>query len=113
MQTAYTVTDNIDKRIEIDKCGFGVLRKGKESECEGITIGSGDVIGEIEGDDYKHLDIMVRSGICQEQMKRSVKTKILSRCQIKLNATVETKCRKKYSKLLISELSQQSDMELE
>ena len=47
MQTAYTVTDNIDKRIGIDKSGFGVLRKGKESECEGITIGSGDVIGEL------------------------------------------------------------------
>ena len=50
------------------------MLRGKESECEGITIGSGEVIGKIDDDGYKYLDIMERSDICQEQMKRSVKT---------------------------------------
>ena len=42
------------------------MHRGKESECEGITVGSGDVIGEIHGDSYKYLSIMERSDICQE-----------------------------------------------
>ena len=50
------------------------MRRDKESECKGITIGSGVVIGEIDYDDYKYLNIMGRSDLCQEQMKRSFKT---------------------------------------
>ena len=45
MQTVYTVTD--------DKCGVLAMRKSKKSECEGITIGSGEVVGKIDDDGYK------------------------------------------------------------
>ena len=61
----YNVTDDIDMGFRIDKCGLA-MHRGKESECEGITVGSGDVIGEIHGDSYKYLSIMERSDICQE-----------------------------------------------
>ena len=90
IQTVYTVTDNIGIRFEIDKCGVLEIRRGKESECEGVTTGSGEVISEIDGDGYKYLGIIERSDICQEQMKRSVRTEYLKRdrsaLKSKLNA---------------------------
>ena len=51
------------------------MRRDKESECEGITIGNEEVIGKIDDDGCKYLDIMERTDICQERMKGSVKTK--------------------------------------
>ena len=90
IQTAYTVTHNIGMRFAIDKRGVLAVRRGKESECEGITIGSREVIGETGGDSYKYLGIMERSYVCQEQMKRSVKTeyfrRVRSALKSKLNA---------------------------
>ena len=90
IQTVYTITDDIGTRFAIDKCGVLAMRRGKESECEGITIGSGEVIDEIYDDGYKYLDIMERSYIFHEEMKKSVKTKyfkrIRSALKSKLNA---------------------------
>ena len=54
IQTVYAVTHGIGMRFEIDKCGVLAMRRGKETECEGITIGSGEVIGEIDDDGYKY-----------------------------------------------------------
>ena len=61
IQTMYTITDDIGTRFGIGKCGVLAMCRGKESECEVITIGSGEVIGEIDDDGYKYLDIMERS----------------------------------------------------
>ena len=69
IQTVYIVTHDIGMRSGIDKCGILAMRRGKESECEGITIGSREVIGEIDDDGYKYLDIMGRSDFCQEVSK--------------------------------------------
>ena len=63
IQTVYTVTDDIGTRFKIGKCGVLSIRRGKESECEGITIGSGEVISEIHGDAYKYLGMKERSNI--------------------------------------------------
>ena len=41
VQTVYTVTSDIGMRFGIDKCGNLAMRRGKESECEGIAIESG------------------------------------------------------------------------
>ena len=38
------------------------------------------VIDGIDGDGYKYLDIMENSDICQEQIKRSVKTEFFKTC---------------------------------
>ena len=62
-------------RYGIDKCWVLAMPRGKESECEGITIGSEEVIGKIDDDGCKYLDIMERTDSCQERMKGSVKTK--------------------------------------
>ena len=77
-------------RFGIDKCEVLAMRRGKESECEGITIGSEEETGEIDDNGYKYLSIIERSGICREQMKRSVKTeyfrRVRSAVKSKLNA---------------------------
>ena len=78
-QTVYTVTHGIGMRVGIDKYGVLAMHRGKESECEEIIIGSGEVIGKIDDDGYKYLGIMERSGICQKQMKISVKTEYYRR----------------------------------
>ena len=66
------------------------IRMGKESECEVIAIGSGEVRGETDDDGYKHLGLMERSDIFQKQMERSVKTeyfkRVRSALKSKLNA---------------------------
>ena len=62
------------------------MRRGKGFECEGITIGSGKVISKIDDDGYKYLWIIGRSDICQEQMKRSVKTEYFKRVRSALKS---------------------------
>ena len=47
MQTVYTVTHDISMTFGIDKCGVLAMGRGKEPGCEGIKIGSGEVIGKI------------------------------------------------------------------
>ena len=77
-------------RFTIDKRGVLAMHRGKEPACEGITIGSGEVIGEIEDDGYKYLAIMERGDIYQKQMKKSVTTEyfkhVRSALKSKLNA---------------------------
>lgn len=34
------------------------MPKGNESECEGITIGSGEVLGKIDDGGYNYLGII-------------------------------------------------------
>ena len=58
IQTVYIVTDDVGMIFGIDKCGVLAMRRGKESECEGITVGRGEVISEINCDTYKYLGIM-------------------------------------------------------
>ena len=59
--------------------GVFTVRRIKESQCGGIAIESGEVIGKIDNDGYKYLGIMERSDIYLEQMKRSVKTEYFKR----------------------------------
>ena len=70
----------MDMRFGIDKCGVLAMRRGKESECEGITIGSEEETGEIDDNGHKYLSII----------KRSVKTeyfrRVRSAVKSKLNA---------------------------
>ena len=63
IKTVHPVRDDIIMRFEIDKCGVLVMRSGKESECKGITIGSGEVMDKIDDDCYKSLGIIERSDI--------------------------------------------------
>ena len=86
IQTVHPVTDDIIMRFEIDKCGVLVMRRGKESECKGITIGSGEVMDKIDDDCYKSLGIMKRSDIFEEQMKRRVKTEYFKRVRSALKS---------------------------
>ena len=73
-------------RFEIDKCGVLVMRRGKESECKGITIGCEEVMYKIDDDCYKSLGIMKRSDIFEEQMKRRVKTEYFKRVRSALKS---------------------------
>ena len=51
-QNTYTVTDDIGMRFGMNKCGVLAIRRSKQSECEIITIGSGEVIDEIDDNNY-------------------------------------------------------------
>ena len=66
IQAVYIVTDDIGMKFRIDKCEVLEMCRGKESKCEGITIGIWEVIGKIDDDGYKYL--MEISDIYQEQM---------------------------------------------
>ena len=90
IQTVHPVKDDLIMRFEIDKCRVLVMRRGKEFECKGITIGCEEVMYKIDDDCYKSLGIMKRSDIFEEQMKRRVKTeyfkRVRSALKSKLNA---------------------------
>ena len=90
IQTVYTVTDDIGMRFGIDKCGNLAMRTGKESECEGIAIESGEVICKIVDDGYKYLCIIEKSDVFQEQMKRSVKTEYFKRVRSDLKSKLNS-----------------------
>ena len=86
IQTIYTVADDIGIRFGIDKCGILAMRKGNESECEGITIGSGEVLGKIDDGGYNYLGIIEWSDICQEKKKMSVKIKCFITARLALKS---------------------------
>ena len=66
VQAVYTVRNDIGMRFGIDKCEVLAMRRGKESKCEGITIGSWEVISKIDDDGYKYF--IERNDVYQEQM---------------------------------------------
>ena len=66
------------------------MRRGKESECEEITIRSEEVLSQIDGDSHKYLGIMERSGICYEQMKRNVNTEYWKQFRLTLKSKLNT-----------------------
>ena len=52
MQTAHAATDDIGMIFGTDKCGGLAIRRSKQSKCERITIGSGEVIDKIDDNNY-------------------------------------------------------------
>ena len=77
IQNVYIVTNHIGMILGIQKCAVLAMGRGKESESDGITIGSEEVTSEIDDGGYKYFGIMERSDIYREKMARSIKTKYL------------------------------------
>ena len=92
LKTAHTVKNDIGMRFGIDKCGIMAIRRSKQSECESITTGSGEVIDEIDNNSYNIMmpNIMERSDVCLEEMKTNVNTEyfklVVSALKSKRNA---------------------------
>ena len=73
VRTTKLVTEDIGMAFGIDKCGVLVLKRGKESRCEGIDLGEGVTINEIEIEGYKYLGIIERGDIPKEMKERTEK----------------------------------------
>ena len=57
VKTTKLVTEDIGMSFGIDKCGVLALKRGKECRYEGIDLGEGVVINQIEIEGYKYLGI--------------------------------------------------------
>ena len=64
-------------RFGTDKCGILTMCRCKASKCEGITIASTEVIGEIGGHGY-NLGIMEREIVARNKCKEVSRLNILN-----------------------------------
>ena len=69
--------DDVGMRFGTDKCGILTMCRCKASKCEGITIASTEVIGEIGGNGY-NLGIMEREIVARNKCKEVSRLNILN-----------------------------------
>ena len=69
--TVQIFSDDIGIEFGIDKCAMLVLKRGKITKFDGVSLPDGKVI---EGTGYKYLGIVQADQIRYTQMKEKVKT---------------------------------------
>ena len=73
--TVQIFSDDIGIEFGIDKCAMLVLKRGKITKFDGVSLPDGKVMkGLIEGPGYKYLGIAQADQIRYTQMKEKVKT---------------------------------------
>ena len=73
--TVQIFSDDIGIEFGIDKCAMLVLKRGKITKFDGVSLPDGKVMkGLIEGPGYKYLGIVQADQIRYTQMKEKVKT---------------------------------------
>ena len=83
VQTVRIFSDDIGMEFWIDKCATLVLKRGKITKFNGISLPDGKVMkGLIEGAGYKYLGI-IQAQTRYTEMKTKVKTEYLRRaCKV-------------------------------
>ena len=88
VQTVRIISDDIGLEFGIDKCATLVLKRGKITKFDGISLPDGRVMkGLIEGASYKYLGILQADQIRYTEMKEKVKAEYLRR----VHKVLETK----------------------
>ena len=88
VQTVRIISDDIGLEFGIDKCATLVLKRGKITKFDGISLPDGRVMkGLIEGASYKYLGILQADQIRYTDMKEKVKAEYLRR----VHKVLETK----------------------
>ena len=60
-------------KFGMDKCAVLKMKRGKQVQYEGIDLREGMMIDEANQKVYKHLGILKREDICQDEMKEMVR----------------------------------------
>ena len=80
VQTVRIFSDDIGMEFGIDKCAILVLKRGKITKFDGISLPDGRVIkGLIEGAGYKYMVILQADQILCTEIKEKVKAEYLRR----------------------------------
>ena len=75
VQTVRIFSDDIGMEFGIKKCATLVLKRGKITKFDGISLPGGKVMkGLIEGAGYKYIGIIHADQIRYTEMKEKVKT---------------------------------------
>ena len=67
------VSGDIGMKFGMDKCAVLKMKRGKQVQYEGIDLREGMMIDEANQKVYKHLGILKREDICQDEMKEMVR----------------------------------------
>ena len=87
VRTVGIVTKDIGMKFGIDKCSVLAMKMGKVVKCNGIKLENVEEISQIGEEGYKYLGILEKGGICQEEMKESIRKEYFKR----LKATLKLK----------------------
>ena len=60
-------------KFGMDKCAVLKMKRGKQVQYEGIDLREGMMIDKANQKVYKHLGILKREDICQDEMKEMVR----------------------------------------
>ena len=85
------MTKDISTKFGIDKCGVLAMKRGRETECDGIELENGEEIGQVREGGYKYLGILEKGGICQEEMKENMRNEYFKRLRAKLKSKLNAK----------------------
>ena len=86
VRTTKLVTEDMGMSFDIDKCGVLALKRGKECRSEGIDLGEGVVINQIEIEGYKYLGIIERDDRSQQEMKERTEKEYINRVRATLKS---------------------------
>ena len=67
------VSGDLGMKFGMDKCAVLKMKRGKQVQYEGIDLREGMMIDEANQKVYKHLGILKREDICQDEMKEMVR----------------------------------------
>ena len=67
------VSGDIGMKFGMDKCAVLKMKRGKQVQYEGIDLREGMMIDEANQKVYKHLGILKREDIFQDEMKEMVR----------------------------------------
>ena len=67
------------------------MKRGKEVESDGIELGNGKEIGQIEEEGYNHLGILEKGDMCQEEMEGNIRKEYFKRLRETLKSKLNAK----------------------
>ena len=83
MQTVRIFSNDIGMKCGIEKCAVLIIKRGKMTQSEGITLPDDTNIRSLkEGEGYKYLGVLDADVMLHRQMKKKIKKEYLQRVRI-------------------------------
>ena len=86
INTVHIFSSDIGMEFGMKKCGVLILKRGKVSEVEGITLPTGEVMKTIDEEGYKYLGMIETDKIMEEEMRENFKKEYKRRLKLVLKS---------------------------
>ena len=82
VDVVHDFSSDIGMEFGLDKCAALVIKKGRQTECDGIELPDGKMIREADEKGYKYLGVYEGADIKTKEMKEIVRKEYLRRVKL-------------------------------